>query len=485
MQNKHGQHHGDLLAAGVHTLEIIEYLWNSMLEMPNEAFVIAPGEEHDTFISLIVEVLKFYKTECEVKLQSIIAPPDPESKEPVQTATAVRLPTDPGSKHKHNHADASEGAQAYADFLMNEDPQLAALQYKRRDHELESERRVHSGEDPEEPKARPSDCSPTDEKNKRFHLREQAFDLELHELLTNDPKDRESLRLMHRSGAVLLAGMSNTLDWLASQVVEMVKKSPKEFPGAMRDVWSRTLRVAIPQVVTVAQSYTELSDSCLIYLRTELRHICFNELKFIQEDCVADDHDSETDETILQLSRNLSEFEYRLSRYLSPQKRSYLFIQLGWVVADILVTSLRCITDINPAGARKRASMIYPFFKNVGNFVSKVDPKIFDIVFSRVRSYYGPFAAREPHQAIEMSLKAGGRDHSGEGTPLHLRFTLTEIDVLFNKTKGKGDQNSQWSDLEALYNAQSNETDEQFIKEIRRKNPELDELKVKKKANST
>ena len=102
-------------------------------------------------------------------------------------------------------------------------------------------------------------------------------------------------------------------DWLASQVVEMVKKSPKEFPGAMRyhgpvpylalalamvpcpiprlsysdpalcrDVWSRTLRVAIPQVVTVAQSYTELSDSCLIYLRTELRHICFNELKFIQ-----------------------------------------------------------------------------------------------------------------------------------------------------------------------------------------------------------
>ena len=88
-------------------------------------------------------------------------------------------------------------------------------------------------------------------------------------------------------------------------------------------------------------------------------------------------------------------------------------------------------------------------------------------------------------QAIEMSLKAGGRDHSGEGTPLHLRFTLTEIDVLFNKTKGKGDQNSQWSDLEALYNAQSNETDEQFIKEIRRKNPELDELKVKKKANST
>ena len=81
MQNKHGQHHGDLLAvracyitvdyasstpclplspcpwqAGVHTLEIIEYLWNSMLEMPNEAFVIAPGEEHDTFISLIVEV---------------------------------------------------------------------------------------------------------------------------------------------------------------------------------------------------------------------------------------------------------------------------------------------------------------------------------------------------------------------------------------------------------------------------------------------
>ena len=44
--------------------------------------------------------------------------------------------------------------------------------------------------------------------------------------------------------------------------------------------------------------------------------------------------------------------------------------------------------------------MIYPFFKNVGNFVSKVDPKIFDIVFSRVRSYYGPFAAREPHQVM-------------------------------------------------------------------------------------
>ena len=117
------------------------------------------------------KVLKFYKTECEVKLQSvalacnvsciasctfgspcsfiknyaehflpiaiacrlqpgmlqIIAPPDPESKEPVQTATAVRLPTDPGSKHKHNHADASEGAQAYADFLVTH-PTIPILQ---------------------------------------------------------------------------------------------------------------------------------------------------------------------------------------------------------------------------------------------------------------------------------------------------------------------------------------------------------------------
>ena len=232
-----------------------------------------------------------------------------------------------------------------------------------------------------------------------FSMEEQDYDQVLYGLLSADIKDKRSLDMMEETGCVLLATMSTTQDWLAAQLINLVSKPVEEFPSIMVDVWADKVKVAHPDIMSTAKACKLQSDNCMLHLRIELRHHCFNDLKTIDGNWNLEAMDTETDATIVKLSRNLSNIEYRIGPHLSPAKCNYLFTQLGWVVANILIKSLGHIDEINEFGARKRESSIYQCVRNLGNFAN-IGPEIMELMYARVNEYYGVFLEEDPHRVM-------------------------------------------------------------------------------------
>jgi len=398
-----------LLTGGVRTMEIVEYLFSSMIHMPKHEFV-------DKFVVLIQEVVDAFEKECETKFRKAVG----------GTAAAMRLPA---TLIKTDEKEA-EGARLYSDFLVDRDPLFAALRRERGDEDADTE---VTGSDADTVTA--------------FNMEERDFDMELFSLLSTDSKDKRHLEMMDWNGAVLLAAISTTLDWLAAKIIELVSRPVDEFPASMVDVWTDKVKVAYPDLVGTAKKCRQNSDNCMLYLRTELRHHCFNDLKSVDANWNFEDEDTETDSSIVKLSRNLSNIEYRVAPYLSPGKCSYLFSHLGWVVSNILIKSLSHISEINAFGARKRESSIYQFVRNLGNFAN-IGPDIMELIYSRVRNYYGFFSDEDPHGSMLLSIQTAG--------PMEFaKYTIEEYEVLFNKTQDKA-QTVTMDDLTAAFNAQDN-----------------------------
>jgi len=181
----------------------------------------------------------------------------------------------------------------------------------------------------------------------------------------------------------------------------------------------------------------------------------------VQAEYVCDADDTDNDESIVKLSRDLSEIEYRVSPYLNTVKRSYLFTNLGWVVASILIKSLQHITEINEYGARKRESIIYPFFRNLGNYAS-IEPEFMAPVFKRVNTYYGFICDTDPCKRMLARIKQGGVDP-------HLEFTLDEYSTAYTRTQDR--QSEKWPTIEDEFNFHNNEEKAKRRKEIASKLP--------------
>jgi len=380
-----------LLTGGVRTMEIVEYLFNSMIHMPKHDFV-------DKFIKIISEIVGAYVAKCDARFKDAVD----------GTAVAHRLAPD----LVKGNTKESEGQRMYTDFLVNNDPMLAATRRERGDTDLE-------------------EVQDSTETITNFSMEEQDFDTVLLGLLSADAKDKRSLEMMDESGPVLLATISNTLDWFAGKLITLVSMPVEEFPVSMAEVWSDKVKVAYPDIMSTAKQCKVLSDNCMLFLRVELRHHCYNDLKVVEANWNFEHQDTETDATIVKLSRNLSTIEYRLGPHLSPAKCSLLFPQLGWVVANILIESLSLITEMNDNGALKRESSIYQFVRNLGNFAS-IGPETMEFIYSRVNQYYGIFIEQDPHGIMLAQINASG-------TPEYLDYTLEQYEILYNKTIQKAE----------------------------------------------
>jgi exocyst complex component 4 len=147
-----------------------------------------------------------------------------------------------------------------------------------------------------------------------------------------------------------------------------------------------------------------LSYDILLVLFLEIRLHCFYHLSLLFRNSIhyAYSIDTDPDESIMSLNRDLTRLQETLSSSLNEKKFSFLFQGLGFVLATILIRSLPRFNRISELGVTKMCRNIFAIEQTLAQIRTVGDAELM-----RAHQYYELLYATKPEEIIDVIEEHG------------------------------------------------------------------------------
>ena len=177
----------------------------------------------------------------------------------------------------------------------------------------------------------------------------------------------------------MLAHLHESCDWLIVQLryiissIEQMIKNPKSLTSSLS---LGELNKLIKQV----DELDKLRGNSLLLLYLETRLHCFYHLNaFIKQEnntTYSADIDTDPDEAVLMMNRDLHRIHEHLTRSLQDIKVNYVFDALGFMIATIFIKAVKNFKKISTHGIAKMCRNIFHVEQNLSAIRTKPDPHL-------------------------------------------------------------------------------------------------------------
>jgi hypothetical protein len=187
----------------------------------------------------------------------------------------------------------------------------------------------------------------------------------------------------------MISHLHESSDWLIVQLkyilnaLEQMVKNPKTLNNSL------SLN-ELNRLVKQLDDLGKWRGDTLLLLYLEIRVHCFYHLNsFIKQDLnsfnslYAGDVDTDPDECVLNMNRDLHRIYEQLSRSLQESKLNYIFDGLGFMIATIFVRAIKNFKKISTHGIAKMCRNIFNVEQNLSAMRTKSDPHLM-----RVHRFY-------------------------------------------------------------------------------------------------
>ena len=177
----------------------------------------------------------------------------------------------------------------------------------------------------------------------------------------------------------MIANLHESSDWLIVQLrqiygsLEQMIKNPKSLNSSL----------SIGELNRLVKQLDELDKwrgdtMLLLYLETRM-HCFYHLLSFIKTEnnmSYAGDVDTDPDECVLHMNRDLHRIHEHLSKSLQEHKLNYVFDALGFMIATIFVKAIKNFKKISTHGIAKMCRNIFHVEQNLSAIRTKSDPHL-------------------------------------------------------------------------------------------------------------
>ena len=177
----------------------------------------------------------------------------------------------------------------------------------------------------------------------------------------------------------MIAHLHESCDWLIIQLKQIVNsleqmvKNPKSLNNSL----------SISELNRLVKQLDDLDKwrgdtLLLLYLETRV-HCFYHLLNFIKQEnntSYTGDIDTDPDESVLNMNRDLHRIYEHLSRSLQESKVNYVFDALGFMIASIFIRAIKNFKKISSHGIAKMCRNIFHVEQNLSAIRMKSDPHL-------------------------------------------------------------------------------------------------------------
>lgn len=177
----------------------------------------------------------------------------------------------------------------------------------------------------------------------------------------------------------MIAHLHESFDWLIVQLkfivnsLEQMIKNPKSLNNSMS-------MSELNKLVAQLDELDKWRGDTLLLLYLETRVHCFYHLiNFIRQEnntSYAGDLDTDPDDCVLNMNRDLHRIYEHLSRSLQESKVNYVFDALGFMIATIFIRAIKNFKKISKHGIAKMCRNIFHVEQNLSAIRTKSDPHL-------------------------------------------------------------------------------------------------------------
>ena len=196
-------------------------------------------------------------------------------------------------------------------------------------------------------------------------------------LIKNDVEDIDIISNYHF--IEMLAHIHESCDWLIVQLkyilssIEQMIKNPKSLNSSLSISELNKLNKQVEEL-------EKLRGNTLLLLFLETRLHCFYHLlAFIRQENITTynaDVDTDPDDAVLNMNRDLHRIHEHLSRSLQDIKVDYVFDALGYMIATIFIRAVKNFKKISTHGIAKMCRNIFHVEQNLSAIRTKSDPHL-------------------------------------------------------------------------------------------------------------
>ena len=204
---------------------------------------------------------------------------------------------------------------------------------------------------------------------------------EVETLLANlDDKELEEVDIITNFNYIeMIAHLHESCDWLIIQLkyivnsLEQMVKNPKSLNNSLS---ASELNRLFKQL----EDLDKWRGDTLLLLYLETRVHCFyhmlNFIKIENNTSYSGDIDTDPDESVLNMNRDLHRIYEHLSKSLQESKVNYVFDGLGFMIASIFIRAIKNFKKISSHGIAKMCRNIFHVEQNLSAIRMKSDPHL-------------------------------------------------------------------------------------------------------------
>ncbi|BBN15064.1 exocyst complex component 4 [Marchantia polymorpha subsp. ruderalis] len=242
-------------------------------------------------------------------------------------------------------------------------------------------------------------------------------EMELNNLLLSLRPIKQEQLIKDNSKLVLLAALSDTLDFLSDSVQELGQQQSRGLTERrrkdqhqVRRHHRRTSSALTAGLGALADKFHALSSECLRTLRVEMQLQAISHLAGIGKVYVCDQDAEEPEDFIIAFTTQITRRDEEIAPYLPSLKRGYIFGGICSIAAATFIKSLNEMNAVNMLGIRqicRNCTAVQQSLASLGGSVNSVIERL-----DRVRTYYDllnlPFEAlvafvQEHHSMFSFS----------------------------------------------------------------------------------
>ncbi|KAL3692079.1 hypothetical protein R1sor_005730 [Riccia sorocarpa] len=218
-------------------------------------------------------------------------------------------------------------------------------------------------------------------------------EMELNNLLLSLRPIKQEHLIKDNSKLVLLAALSDTLDFLSDSVQELGQQQSQGLTERRRKDQHqprrhhrRTSSALTAGLGSLADKFHALSSECLRTLRVEMQLQAISHLAEIRDEYVCDQDAEEPEDFTIAFTTQILRRDEEIAPYLPPLKRGYIFGGICSIAAATFIKSLNEMTAVNMLGIRqicRNCTAVQQSLASLGGSINTLSERL-----DRVRTYY-------------------------------------------------------------------------------------------------
>ncbi|KAL2621943.1 hypothetical protein R1flu_002148 [Riccia fluitans] len=218
-------------------------------------------------------------------------------------------------------------------------------------------------------------------------------EMELNNLLLSLRPIKQEHLIKDNSKLVLLAALSDTLDFLSDSVQQLgqqqsqgLTERKRKDQHQVRRHHRRTNSALTAGLGALADKFHALSSECLRTLRVEMQLQAVSHLAEIRNEYVCDQDAEEPEDFIIAFTTQIMRRDEEIAPYLPPLKRGYIFGGICSITSATFVKSLNEMKAVNMLGIRqicRNCTAVQQSLASLGGSIITVSERL-----DRVRTYY-------------------------------------------------------------------------------------------------